>query len=92
MFQKLSKGSKTERQFDSSAFDTRVWCVCRAVVTDVAGSLIRLADGTSANQGRLEVFYAGAWGTVCDDNFGDTEAAVACRQLGISYVGCAIIV
>ena len=33
---------------------------------------------------RLEVFHGGVWGTVCDDDFGDTDATVACRQAGFS--------
>ncbi len=37
-----------------------------------------------ASSGRLEIYLRGEWGTVCDDGFGQTEADVACRQLGFS--------
>ena len=42
---------------------------------------LRLMGGSTPNQGRLEVCYNNAWGTVCDDNFGVNDAKVACRQL-----------
>ena len=43
---------------------------------------IRLTGGEGAFEGRLEVFHKGEWSTVCDDEFEDTEAKVACNQLG----------
>lgn len=44
---------------------------------------VRLVDGHgSASQGRVEVFYNGSWGTVCDDNFNQSAAAVVCSHLG----------
>jgi len=43
---------------------------------------VRLVGGTSSNEGRLEVYYNGTWGTVCDDFFSDVDTRVACNSLG----------
>ena len=47
---------------------------------------VRLAGSGVNYQGRLEVYYDGEWGTVCDDDFDDNDATVACYMLGFGYV------
>jgi hypothetical protein len=48
--------------------------------------VVRLVGCTSVAC-RLEVQYQQQWGTVCDYLFSDTDAAVACRSLGLPTAG-----
>ena len=56
---------------DASDFDYEFWSV-------------RLS-GTDFNlTGKLETFYVGRWGSICNDGFDLAEAQVVCRQLGVT--------
>ena len=60
--------------------NTTVICITEPV----ANGTLHLQDGPSLNEGRLEIRYKDFYGAVCNDTFGDSEAATACHQLGFA--------
>ena len=44
---------------------------------------VRLTGGVDSEQGRVEICYQGAWGSVCTAGWDQPDAQVVCRQLGL---------
>jgi len=62
-------------------------CVHNEDVSVSCNIPVRLIGGITPQEGRLEVYYNGSWGTVCDRYFGSTEARFVCLMLGYQDVG-----
>ena len=48
---------------------------------------LRLADGNTPYEGRVELCVGGLWGTVCDNLWSTRDAEVICKQLNLTKIG-----
>ncbi|CAG5014156.1 unnamed protein product [Parnassius apollo] len=54
-------------------------------VLDVRGTSLRLVGGRNSNEGRVEIYHKGIWGSICPDGWTIYEAAVVCKHLALGY-------
>jgi deleted-in-malignant-brain-tumors protein 1 len=55
--------------------------ICNATV-ECSENEVRLMDGLTPDDGRVEICLYGLWGSVCDDAWDYRDARVVCQQLG----------
>ena len=44
-------------------------------------------NGSNPLEGRVEVCFNNAWGTICDSGFSTSDAEVVCQALGFPFNG-----
>ena len=60
---------------------------CPDIIPGCSYGAVRLRQGSTEREGRVEICISDTWGTVCDDGWSSLDARVVCRQLGFSAAG-----
>ncbi|KAJ8035483.1 Neurotrypsin [Holothuria leucospilota] len=82
----LSCFHQNDTSEDSHSKDVGVACNGKGKHSETK---VRLAGGKGPDEGRVEIFKNGQWGTVDDDHWNDIDAEVVCRELGYLHGGAA---
>ena len=56
-------------------------------VLECSDGAVRLVDGETATEGRVEVCQGGVWGTICNDHWTYEDTDVVCGELGLLSSG-----
>ena len=75
------------RIYQALSFSTHQLTHSLTAPVNCTNGVIRLMNGASPNQGRVEMCWNRAWGTITDDGWSVVDARVVCRELGYSTVG-----
>ena len=77
----------------SSPRDAAVVCQAQSTqVSNCSNGDIRLVNGTTELEGRLEICINNAWGTICSQGFTADDAEVVCRQLEVPFSGMLVVI
>ena len=61
--------------------------MCFYLVQPIMDGTLHLVGSHSWKEGRIEIFIDSKWGTICNKGWDNTDAGVACRQLGFGSTG-----
>ena len=62
-------------------------CVPISVPESCEEGSFRLVNGVIQNEGEIEVCINGVWGSICADEWDETDAYVICKQLDYINTG-----
>ena len=87
MHNKVQAQSLQSVQFPGGLTASFLFQTCIVIIKDgavrlISSSYTRSTTSPGRSAGRLEIYYNGSWGTVCNDSFSQSDGDVVCKQLG----------